>query len=419
MPLQEISSLLVVDDSQTQREHALRLARELGIACLYEAADGAEALRLLGMLKLPPSLMLIDLEMPGMDGVELMEAMARQGIDVPFIVASSRDLMLLESVDTMARTLGLEVQAVLQKPLTIEALRPVLMDIATGLDGGAARRAAAPVSASIAPPILALAIERGEIVVHYQPKVDIRTGLLRGVEALARWASPELGAITPDRFIGVAEACGLIHPLTLSVTDQALAQAARWNARGLRLSVAINLSPRLLDQAALVHEIDGMVRRHGVQAEQVVFEITESSLASGLGSALAVMARLRLKGFGLSIDDYGTGFSSMAQLARVPFTELKIDRSFVNGATRRKQLRVMLQSALDMARRLDLVTVAEGVETLEDWRLLQSFGCNTGQGWLIARAMPGEALQDWLRGHRARLDALRMPADVASAANPA
>jgi len=128
------------------------------------------------------------------------------------------------------------------------------------------------------------------------------------------------------------------------------------------------------------------------------------------GIALGALARLRLKGFGLSIDDYGTGFSSMQQLARIPFTELKIDRSFVHEASRRTNLRVILQSALDMSRKLGLVTVAEGIETLEDWKLVQACGCNVGQGYLIARPMPADEFPQWLKSHQARLPQLR--ADV-------
>jgi len=193
----------------------------------------------------------------------------------------------------------------------------------------------------------------------------------------------------------------------MSVMDQALGQAAVWNARGLRLSVAVNLSPRLLERPGLVQEISSLVERHGLQAEQVVLEITESHVVAYLGTALGVLARLRLKGFGLSIDDYGTGFSSMQQLARIPFTELKIDRSFVHGAHQRKNLRVILQSALEMARQLDLVTVAEGIETAEDWNLLQQFGCVVGQGYLIARPMPATDMPKWLKSHQTRLASLR------------
>jgi EAL domain-containing protein (putative c-di-GMP-specific phosphodiesterase class I) len=171
--------------------------------------------------------------------------------------------------------------------------------------------------------------------------------------------------------------------------------------------MAINLSPCLLESTSLVQQIVDLVAHHGLRPEQVTLEITESSVVDCLGAALGVLARLRLKGLGLSIDDYGTGFSSMQQLARIPFNELKIDRSFVRDASRRPNLRVILQSALDMARQLGLSSVAEGIETMEDWKLVQACGCNVGQGWQIARPMPAGDLPRWLRSHQLRLPELR------------
>ncbi len=406
-----IQSLLVIDDSPVQRNYAVALARELGIASIYEAADGAEALRLLDMLSLPPELMLIDLEMPGMDGVQFIEALHGRQSQIPFIVASSRELALLESVEAMARALDLQVLASLRKPFKLEDLRGGLQNWRGTPGNPRPRGAPLPVEAAC----LAQAIAQGGLSVHYQPKVDVRSGLLRGVEALARWQHPQLGWVPPDQFIPLAERTGQIHALTLAITGQALAQAARWTARGMPLSVAINLSPLLLDRPALVQEIEALVLSHGLQPQQVVLELTESSLPACLGTSLALLARLRLRGFGLSLDDFGTGFSSLLQLARVPFTELKVDRSFVNGASRRKHQRVVLESALDIAHRLDMVSVAEGVETLEDWRLLQELGCTVVQGWLIGKAMPGDALVDWRREHRHRLPQLRAPAAAASA----
>jgi len=402
-----VGSLLIVDDSVVQRGHVASLCRELGVPLQYEAASGAEALELLCMLVLPPELLIVDLEMPVMDGVELIERIGKEFPGRPVIVASSRELPLIQTVEAMAVNLGVPVVAAVRKPLSLEILRGAFVRHAEierrARDGGSPGEAEAPV------PLEALerAIALDEIDVHYQPKVDMATGFVRGVEALARWNGPDGRPVRADRFVELAEREGLIHGLTRNVMARALAQAAHWNAHGLRVSMAINLSPGLLCAAGLVNEITELVAVHGLRTEQVVLEITEGSVVDCLGSALGVLARLRLKGLGLSIDDYGTGFSSLQQLARIPFTELKIDRSFVHGASRRDNLRVILRSALDLARQLGLVAVAEGIETLADWHLVQACGCGIGQGYLIARPMPAPDFLPWLKTHQRRLPELR------------
>jgi EAL domain-containing protein (putative c-di-GMP-specific phosphodiesterase class I)/FixJ family two-component response regulator len=402
----QVGSLLVVDDSTVQRAHAVELCRQYGVPMIYEAASGIEALDLLGMLKLPPDLLIIDLEMPGMDGIELIQQLHERRFMIPLIIASSREASLIQSVETLARNLGLPVLAAMQKPLKTKPLSGALEKF-DKVSGAAREPAPREAGLSFTADMLSKAIAAGDIKVHYQPKVDMRTGIVRGVEALARWQPAGAAFARPDQFIALAEREGLIHDLTLSVMRQAFAQAADWNSHGLKLSTAINLSPTLLDRPSLVQEVTSMAEQHALQADQVVLEITETSLVDCMGAALGVLTRLRLKGFGLSIDDYGTGFSSMQQLARIPFTELKIDRSFVHGAHQRKNLRVILQSALDMARQLELVTVAEGVETLEDWRLLQECGCSVGQGYLIAKPMAAAEVPQWLKRHRLRQASLR------------
>jgi EAL domain-containing protein (putative c-di-GMP-specific phosphodiesterase class I)/ActR/RegA family two-component response regulator len=401
----DLESLLIVDDSSVQRQHAAALCRELGIKLIYEASNGSEALKLLSMLVLLPNVMIVDLEMPGMDGVELIQQLRQRELGISLIVASSRESVLIESVKTMGQILGLNVLDGLQKPLMLPGLRNAL-----------ARYCVPGCAAPLQPPLaivpidraeLSRAIDNSEIVPHYQPKVDMHTGILKGTEALARWQHPTLGMIPPDRFIAQAEQQGLIHALTLSMTEQVLRQAAIWNAGGLELSIAINVSAQLLDSPDIVDEISRLLERHALPAAQIILEITEGTVAARFGTALGVLARMRLKGFGLSIDDYGTGFSSMQQLARIPFTELKIDRSFVHGAHLRKNSRVILQSAIALARRLELITVAEGIETMEDWRLLQEFGCMVGQGYLIAKPMPAAALPQWMKSHNSRLHELR------------
>lgn len=402
VPASAIGSLLIVDDNIVQRLQVVALCRELGVRMIYEAASGAEALELLSLLVLPPDVMVVDLEMPVMDGVELIELLPERGLSIPLIVVSSREVVLINTVETMARNLGIPVVAGIRKPLRRESLVAAFenWDRERADPDTADRRL--PMVA-IPPQDLAAAIAGGAIRVHYQPKVDMTKGVVCGVEALARWTHPTLGEIRPDRFIDMAEHEGLIHALTMSVLHQAFGEAGRWKTAGLRLSLAVNLSPRVLEDPALVRALSALLDVHGLEARHVVLEITESSVVDCMGVSLGVLARLRLKGFGLSIDDYGTGFSSMQQLARIPFTELKIDRAFVHGATRRTNLRVILQSALDMSRQLGLVTVAEGIETLADWQLVRDSGCGVGQGFLVAPAMPADLVPDWINRHEPRL----------------
>ena len=401
-------SILVVDDSAVQRQHAVTLCRALGIAAVHEAADGLEALAAIEALDVMPGLLIVDLEMPRMDGIELIEELHRRGVHVPIALVSSREHPLIESV----QALGHSVVAGVRKPLTHE-------NLVNALNAGSAFLATVPsrsrlLRLPITVAMLRQAIAERAIVPHFQPKVDTQTCALQGVEALARWSHPTLGMVPPDEFIPIAESTGLIHALTLSIMEQAFAQCAAWNEQGLVLSVAINLSPRLLVHPEIVMQICELQRRYRLRAEQVILEVTESSVVDATGSAPGVLARLRLKGFGLSIDDYGTGFSSLQQLTRIPFTELKIDRAFVCGAHRRKSIRTILESAIDLAHRLQLATVAEGVDAVDDWRLLQSFGCTQGQGWLIAPAMTGPELQAWAATCQERLAPLQALAHPSS-----
>lgn len=407
-----VASVLLVDDSRVQREHGAAVCRELGISQIHEASNGREALALLASLQPRPDLMIVDLEMPTMDGAELLEQLQSAGIEVPVIVASSRERALIESVQAMGNVIGLNVLGALQKPLRVETLRDKLRNIS--LHAQKQQQVVLPITADD----LRQALERNELTVHYQPKVDMRTGIVRGMEALARWQHPALGFVPPDQFIALAERSDLIYDLTLQVMNQSLLQVCNWQARGLHMSLAVNISPLMLDRSQLPREIESLRQGYDVPAEQITLELTESSLLQKLGVALSVLARLRLKGYGLSIDDYGTGFSSMQQLARVPFTELKIDRSFVHGAHHRENLQVILRSALDMANRLGLISVAEGIESMQDWRLLQEYGCTLAQGYLISPPLPADDVVPWLKNYRARKSEFAHTQTAAGSASP-
>ena len=209
--------------------------------------------------------------------------------------------------------------------------------------------------------------------------------------------------VPPAAFVPLMEAGGLIDELTGLMLVQACAWSKRWQARGLDLRVSVNVSAQNLTGPEVADRYEAILREHGVNPDQIVLEITESSVMSDTARGLGMLARLRLKGFGLSVDDFGTGYSSLSQLSQIPFTELEIDRGFVSGAPTQPRKRAMIETSLDLARKLDLSVVAEGVETDEEWQLLAQLGCDFAQGYLIAAPVAGEelpaAIQRWRQTH--------------------
>ncbi|HYM44228.1 MAG TPA: EAL domain-containing protein [Steroidobacteraceae bacterium] len=249
---------------------------------------------------------------------------------------------------------------------------------------------------------LRYALERNEINAHYQPQVDLQTDQVCGVEALARWHHPHFGRVAPEQFIALAESDGLIHELTRAIMGQALREVATANAAGHALSVSLNLSPVLLESAELAEELGALAQLHGVPCEHITLEITERAMLPELAVALGVLTRLRLRGFGLSLDDYGTGRSSLRQLTRIPFSEIKLDHSLVQGAHQHGEQRTRLRAAIQIADELGLRTVAEGVEDFRDRQLIRHYGCARAQGWLFKAALSCAELMEWLPACRGR-----------------
>jgi EAL domain-containing protein (putative c-di-GMP-specific phosphodiesterase class I) len=241
-------------------------------------------------------------------------------------------------------------------------------------------------------------IARQELLLHYQPQLNLHTCQLEGAEALVRWQHPERGLLMPDSFISLAETSGLIGPLTDWVFNQAIRQAALWRRSGLDIGVSVNLSAQTLRQLDLPDRIAEATAAAGLSPSRITLEITESKVTDDVDSLLDITTRLRLKGFLLAIDDFGTGFSSLTQLRRLPFTELKLDRTFVSGAATDGDARSLLESSVNLAKRLQLKTVAEGIETEEEWNLLVWMGVDLGQGYYMARPMPAETLLPWHAG---------------------
>jgi diguanylate cyclase (GGDEF)-like protein len=246
---------------------------------------------------------------------------------------------------------------------------------------------------------LRAALQNGTIQVHVQPQAQLVSGEVVGVEALVRWEHPELGWIAPDEFIPVAERSGLIGPLTSHVLDLSLAACARWRKVGHSIGIAVNLSARSLHDADLVAEVERLLRRHGVPAEQLTLEVTEGSVMADPARAVAVLHALRELGVRLSVDDFGTGYSSLAYLQRLPVQEVKIDRSFILALGQERENTAIVRAIVDLGRALGLDVIAEGVEDADTWQLLAAMHCDLVQGWHLARPMPADALPGWLDAH--------------------
>lgn len=383
--------LLLVDDDPFMLGVQSRMLRAMGYAVIDTAASADAALRLLGEGRAAVDVVICDLNMPDIDGLELLRRLGDSGFRGDVILLSGEGPRIIHAVRKLFAGRSPSILGGLEKPAGRAALR-------TLLDRWKPPVAPVPVfrwpdytAADLQP-----AQQAEQWVLHYQPKVDLRTGALTGMEALVRWNHPAHGLVYPDRFIGLAEDCGTIDALTDWVLQAALAQLVRWHREGLQIQMAINVSMENLRAPDFARRVGAMVRQHRLSPQDVVLEVTESRVLAMSSAALETLVRLRMQRFGLSIDDFGTGHSSLAQLRDVPFTELKIDRGFVHDARQNELIRPMLEGSVGIAHRLGLQAVAEGVETEDDWALLRELGCDVAQGYFIGRPMPGDALPAWL-----------------------
>ena len=328
-----------------------------------------------------PSVIMLDLKMPGTDGIQLLRTLAADNCSAHVVVSSGSDAKILESAMLLGRERGLDMGEALAKPLRVESLRERL---------DALRSLAQPLRADD----IAAALAADQLFLEYQPKVDCGLGRITGAEALVRWRHPTLGIIQPGRFIALAESTGLIHGITDWVVAAAAAQAARWrdDKLGLEVAVAVNFSASDLADLELPDRLEQYCRTAGIDPSFMTLELTETGAMREAIQMMDILTRLRLKGFRLSIDDFGTGYSSLVQLQRAPFSEIKIDLSFVTQMLRNADCRVIVEIVVDLARKLGLKSVAEGVEEQDALKSLIEMGCDMAQGYYISRPILPELM---------------------------
>lgn len=390
--------ILVIDDEADVGEFISATAQGLGLQC----TSTTDANTLPHLLTPDVTLILLDLMMPEMDGVEGLRLLSELGCKAGVVLMSGISKRVLETAEKLANTLGLFVVGHLSKPFSLAELEELLE---THHVPGVSVPAPPAPGLRIPDEELRLAIERAEFVLHYQPQIDIPTGRVIGVEALARWQHPQHGLIFPDAFIHRFEEINLIDELGWLLADQALTQIRLFaDENNVFPRLALNASVNSLCDLKFPDRFTDLLRQHGIPASSVILEITESGLISEISNTLDVLTRLRVKGVQLSIDDFGTGYAMMQQLVNIPATELKIDRVFVMNMHFNSSDRVMVEKSIEIGHELGMQVIAEGVETQAQLDFLRRGGCDSAQGYYFTRPLPPHDLIRWLANYNARLN---------------
>jgi EAL domain-containing protein (putative c-di-GMP-specific phosphodiesterase class I) len=374
--------LLVVDDEPAICSLIKRVAEPLGfiVQSLTESGRFLET-----MTEFQPSLLILDLKMPDCDGVQLLQQLKDGQSEAQVIVISGMDQRVLNTAEKLGRSQGLRMAGVLHKPIKRVELELKLSDALS--DAKVFSRET-----------LRAAIRNQELVVHYQPKAS-RTGnvwVVDGGEALVRWMHPEQGLLLPARFLAFVEEYGLIQMLTDHVLETSIQQLAQWKQKQTAVRIAVNLSASLIDDLAFPERMAALLQKYGVPGSMLAIELTESTAMADATKAMDIFLRLCVNDISLSIDDFGTGFSSLQQLYQLPFDELKIDRMFVRGLPHDEEARAIVRATVDMAHALNIKVCAEGVETRAALDYLESVNCDRAQGYLISPAVPADKFETFL-----------------------
>jgi len=384
---------LVAEGDQVQRHALADILVHLGVGRITQAPDGHTALRHFSAGITPAvDIAIIDLALPGMDALELIRRLADAQCRAGIIIVGAQTNAVLFSVETMADAYGINVLGAIGKPVIGARLEALIANYVAPADKRDARAAEKPLSFAE----VGQGLQAREFDPFFQPKIELETGQVKGLEMFARWRHPLYGVLGPASFMQALEDNRRIDFLDWSMIEKSVAACRTLHDQGIPISFSINVDQGTLAHPQFMDQIAACLARYRIMPDYITFEMTESAVLTTDPHFLERLLRLRMKGFGLAIDDYGTGRSNLQLLARIPFSELKIDRSFVDGASKKQAIGTVLRSCLGLARSLDRRSVAVGVETKQDWDFLQGLGCTYAQGYYIAKPMPVEEFPAWL-----------------------
>ena len=390
--------VLVLDDDEFMLEFISSLLRELGVYEVLVARDGRAGLFVLEAQVAEIDLLICDIEMPGMDGIEFLRTIADQGYRGKIVLFSGVSANLLRAIERLAIVRGLNVIGTLSKPVTVGTLAATMAQLALPIQ-------TAPNPDKIKQVFDVEEIEQALIADHidiyYQPKISAASGRVTSVECLARWRHAQYGCVIPENFVPVIEQSNLINDFTSIVLKKSARQLSAWLLRGVDLRISINVSTENLNRFNLPEIYEEAIGEYNVPNDYVTLEITEGRLGKDFAQTLDILTRIRLKGFGLAIDDFGIGYSSMETLKYLPFTELKVDRIFAHDAASDPTALAILESSIRLGRVLNLNVVVEGIETEADYRLAVELGCDEIQGYFVAKPMLADDFIEWLAAYEA------------------
>ncbi|MBR7799635.1 PAS domain S-box protein [Undibacterium fentianense] len=381
--------VLLLEDNPVDLELAATTLQQLGVAKITQCSEGAHALSMLRNHE--PDILVCDLNLPGMDGISFLRLAAENSYKGGVILLSGADRSVMKAAESLVKAYGLHLLTSLNKPVSSKDMLGALALQNTQ----ATQRDDKTKVAVLSFAELQTGLSENRLEVFFQPKVNIKNGRVVGAECLARWRHPTRGLLGPNAFVSVMETHGMIDALSKIILEKSAMQLRKWYNQGHQLRLAVNVSMDNLSQIDLPEQFETILQAVGIRPSQFILELTETRLMENLTMSLEILTRLRLKGFGLSIDDFGTGFSTMENLKQLPFTELKIDRAFVNSAIHDEASKAILNSSIQLGKIFHLNLVAEGVETRQDWDLIADSGCDEIQGYFIAQPMPAEQFIDW------------------------